>query len=101
MSDREGRRSFWGILGLYVAGSWICLQVVDVLGQNINMPSWAFSLTLTMLLIGLPITAASNDLVQPNRTRAGWRHKVSTVDCKDLTVVPAAPRLQTASDPAS
>jgi len=59
MSDREGRRSFWGILGLYVAGSWICLQVVDVLGQNINMPSWAFSLTLTLLLIGLPITAAT------------------------------------------
>ncbi|MCL7974010.1 MAG: formylglycine-generating enzyme family protein, partial [marine benthic group bacterium] len=59
MSDREGRRSFWGIVGLYVAGSWICLQVVDVLGQNISLPSWTFSLTLTLLLIGLPITAAT------------------------------------------
>jgi len=59
MKDGESRRSFWGILGLYVAGSWVCLQVVDVLGQNISMPSWAFSLTLTLLLIGLPITAAT------------------------------------------
>jgi len=59
MQDREGRRSFWGILGLYVAGSWICLQVVDVLGQNISLPSWTFSLTLALLLIGLPITAAT------------------------------------------
>jgi dienelactone hydrolase len=59
MNDREGRRSFWGILGLYVAGSWICLQVVDVLGQNISLPSWTFSFTLTLLLIGLPITAAT------------------------------------------
>jgi len=46
-------------VGLYVAGSWICLQVVDVLGQNISLPSWTFSLTLTLLLIGLPITAAT------------------------------------------
>lgn len=59
MNDGESRRSFWGILGLYVAGSWVCLQVVDVLGQNISLPSWAFSLTLTLLLIGLPITAAT------------------------------------------
>jgi dienelactone hydrolase len=59
MSEREGRRSSWGILGLYVAGSWVCLQVVDVLGQNISLPSWTFSLTLTLLLIGLPITAAT------------------------------------------
>ena len=59
MSERESRRSFWGILGLYVAGSWVCLQVVDVLGQNISLPSWTFSLTLTLLLIGLPITAAT------------------------------------------
>ena len=59
MKGREDRKSFWGILGLYVAGSWICLQVVDVLGQNISLPSWTFSLTLTLLLIGLPITAAT------------------------------------------
>ena len=59
MSDREGRRSFWGIVGLYVAGSWICLQVVDVLVQNFCLPSWTFSLTLTLLLLGLPITAAT------------------------------------------
>lgn len=59
MTDQRRRRSAWQILGLYVAGSWICLQVVDVLGQNIALPEWTFLLTLVLLLIGLPITAAT------------------------------------------
>ena len=59
MSDRKGHRPLWRVVGLYLAGSWVCLQVVDVLGQNVELPSWAFALTLVLLLIGLPITAAT------------------------------------------
>lgn len=59
MSQPTHRRSLWQVLGLYVAGSWVCLQVVDVLTQNIALPSWVFTLTLTLLLLGLPITAAT------------------------------------------
>jgi hypothetical protein len=47
------------VLGLYAAGSWVLLQVIDVLTQNIDLPPWVFTLTLTMLIIGLPITAAT------------------------------------------
>ena len=59
MSDRKGHRTLWQVLGLYAAASWICLQVVDILAENIPLPSWVFMLTLILLLIGLPITAAT------------------------------------------
>jgi hypothetical protein len=47
------------VIGLYAAGSWVVLQVIDVLTQNISLPPWVFTLTLTLLLIGLPITATT------------------------------------------
>ncbi|HSG97028.1 MAG TPA: SUMF1/EgtB/PvdO family nonheme iron enzyme, partial [Woeseiaceae bacterium] len=55
-SERHGR-SLWQVLGIYIAASWVCLQVVDVLSQNIGFPSWVFTLTLGMLVAGLPVTA--------------------------------------------
>jgi dienelactone hydrolase len=66
------KRSIWQALGLYLAGSWICLQVVDVLGQNITLPDWTFLLTLVLLLIGLPITAATAYL--QSRAQEGEGH---------------------------
>lgn len=56
---REARRNFVSVIGLYAAGSWLVLQVVDVLNQNLGLPPWAFSLALTLLLIGLPIVAVT------------------------------------------
>ena len=52
---KESRNTFLSVLGIYAAGSWGVLQVVDVLAQNIGLPPWAFSLALTLLIIGLPI----------------------------------------------
>jgi hypothetical protein len=85
MSNRKGKRSLWQILGLYAAGSWVFLQVVDVLGQNIRLPSWAFILTLILLLIGLPITAATAYLqsrpvqaADERDQRRGLQHRLLT-----------------------
>ncbi len=47
------------MVGFYAAGSWVVLQVIDVLNQNVGLPPWAFSLALTFLLIGLPIVATT------------------------------------------
>ena len=55
-SERRGR-SLWQVLGIYAAVSWVCLQAVDVMAQNIGLPSWVFTLTLGMLIAGLPVTA--------------------------------------------
>jgi len=59
MARERHQRSLWQVLGIYVAASWVCLQVVDVLTQNIGLPSWVFTLTLSMLAVGLPVTAAT------------------------------------------
>ncbi len=59
MSRSTHQRSLWQVLGLYAAGSWVVLQVIDVLNQNVGLPPWVFTMTLTLLLIGLPIIAAT------------------------------------------
>jgi pimeloyl-ACP methyl ester carboxylesterase len=59
MSRITHQRSLWQVLGLYAAGSWVVLQVIDVLNQNVGLPPWVFTLTLVLLIIGLPITAAT------------------------------------------
>ncbi|MCL7968484.1 MAG: tetratricopeptide repeat protein [marine benthic group bacterium] len=50
-----GGRSLIQILALYGAGSWLVLQVVDVLTDNMGLPDWVFPFALILLLIGLPI----------------------------------------------
>ena len=50
-----GGRSLVQILALYAAGSWLVLQVVDVLTDNMGLPDWVFPFALILLLIGLPI----------------------------------------------
>jgi formylglycine-generating enzyme required for sulfatase activity/predicted esterase len=52
-------RSLWQVLGAYAAASWFCLQIIDVLTQNMGLPAWVFTLTLGILIVGLPVTAAT------------------------------------------
>ena len=53
------RRSIWQVLGIYVVGSWLVLQVVDTLAGALNLPDWAPPLALFLLIIGLPIVLAT------------------------------------------
>ncbi len=50
-----GGRTLLQVLGIYAAGSWLVLQVVDVLKENMGLPDWVFPFALVLLLIGLPI----------------------------------------------
>lgn len=68
MSKPTHQRSLWQVLGLYAAASWICLQVVDVLTQNIPLPRWVFTLTLGLLVLGLPVAAVTAYLQGIGRT---------------------------------
>ena len=52
-------RSLWQVLGIYLAGSWVVLQVVDQLVQSAGLPDWVPSLALVLLLIGLPMVLAT------------------------------------------
>lgn len=57
LEPRIGRtpRSIWQILVIYVVGSWIALQVVDLLADIIWLPDWFPQFTLALLVIGLPV----------------------------------------------
>jgi len=54
-----GGRTLLQALGLYAAGSWLVLQVVDVLKDNMGLPDWVFPFAFVLLLIGLPIIPVS------------------------------------------
>jgi tetratricopeptide (TPR) repeat protein len=54
-----GGRTLLQVLGLYAAGSWLVLQVVDVLKDNMGLPDWVFPFAFVLLLIGLPIILAT------------------------------------------
>jgi TolB-like protein/Flp pilus assembly protein TadD len=52
-------RSLWQVLGIYLVGSWIALQVVDVLANNFGLPEWFPAFALALLVLGLPIVLAT------------------------------------------
>ncbi|MDP2470848.1 MAG: tetratricopeptide repeat protein [Candidatus Palauibacterales bacterium] len=49
------RSAMWRVLAVYVGASWVVLQVVDVVKQNMGLPDWVFPFALVLLLIGLPV----------------------------------------------
>jgi tetratricopeptide (TPR) repeat protein len=55
----SGRRTLWQILAVYVGASWVVLQVVDVVKDNMGLPDWVFPFALLLLLVGLPIIVAT------------------------------------------
>ena len=57
--DKLQHRSIWQVLGIYVFGSWIALQVVDVLGNNFDLPAWFPRFTLALLVTGLPVVVVT------------------------------------------
>jgi tetratricopeptide (TPR) repeat protein len=53
------RRSVWQVLGIYLAGSWIALQVVDTLNSTIGLPDWFPGAAFGLLAVGLPIVLST------------------------------------------
>ena len=47
------RRSLWQVLGIYLAGSWVALQVVAQLADSVGFPDWVEPFALVLLIIGL------------------------------------------------
>lgn len=50
------RRSLWQTLGVYLAGSWGALQVIDILVNSLDLPRWLPAGAILLILAGLPIT---------------------------------------------
>jgi TolB-like protein len=52
-------RSLWQVLGIYLAGSWIALQVVEIVVETASLPDWLPGMALVLLIIGLPVVMAT------------------------------------------
>jgi hypothetical protein len=53
------RRSVWQVLGVYLAVSWLVFSLVRLLTNLAGLPDWTPTMTLALLLIGLPIVTAT------------------------------------------
>ena len=59
MTNRTHKSILWKVIGVYAAASWVVLQVVDVLADNVGLPPWVFTFALILLVIGLPVVGAT------------------------------------------
>jgi len=64
------RRSLWQVLAVYLAGSWVAVQVVDALTRTAGLPEWVPPFALVLLIIGFPVVMATA-IVQEGRPGEG------------------------------
>ncbi|UCC83375.1 MAG: hypothetical protein JSW46_00140, partial [Gemmatimonadota bacterium] len=53
------RRSLWQVLGIYVVGAWIALQVADTVTAALGLPDWVPQVALVLLIVLLPVVLAT------------------------------------------
>jgi eukaryotic-like serine/threonine-protein kinase len=53
------RRSLWQVLGVYAVSSWVVLEVAGTLTSVLGLPDWVPSLSLVLLVVGLPVVLAT------------------------------------------
>ena len=53
------QRSLWQIVGIYLAASWVVLQVVGQIADSLVLPAWVEPLAIILLLVGFPIVLAT------------------------------------------
>ncbi len=87
-------RSVWQVLAVYLGVSWVALQVVDLLKQNMGLPDWVFPFAIVLLVIGLPIILATAMLqgrpgaaadVAPAQAAPGTESQPSPPPAADMT----------------
>jgi tetratricopeptide (TPR) repeat protein len=53
------QRALWQIVGIYLAASWVVLQVVGQIADSLVLPEWVEPLSIILLLVGFPIVLAT------------------------------------------
>src|SRR5690606_12580396 len=79
------------VLGVYAGISFGALQAVDVFIDRLALPDWVFTGALLLLLLGLPLIAATA-LVQAPRAKPTPRPEPADADSASATASPAAAR---------
>ena len=79
-ANRMRTSRVWGVLAVYLGASWVVLQIVDVVKQNLGLPDWVFPFALLLLLIGLPVILATAFLQGGRRPAASSGTGAATPD---------------------
>ncbi|MDX1394407.1 MAG: tetratricopeptide repeat protein [Gemmatimonadota bacterium] len=95
--DEIHRRSLWQVLSIYLAGSWVALQVVEQLAEAAGLPSWVRPLALVLLVIGLPIVMATAFVQEGMTTKAPEAPSQSLADVGEVAPPPREPTTGAAS----
>jgi len=53
------RKSIWQVVGIYLLGGWIALQVVETLVDSLGLPEWFPAFAVMLLIVGFPIVVAT------------------------------------------
>lgn len=90
-------RSLWQVAGLYAAGAWVALQVVDVLSDAFDLPGRFAAIALGILIVGFPIVLSTAHLQRRrfDRVAAGSGGSSGQEDAGDGPGADAAPRVLT------
>lgn len=80
------QRSIWQVLGIYVAGSWVALEVAGTITESFGLPEWFPAFALALLVLGLPMVLATAFVQEGGAARApeeplpsrGLRHRAFT-----------------------
>ena len=83
------RRSIWQVLGIYLAASWLVLQIVDVLADSLTLPDWFAPLAVVLLLVGLPIVLATAFVQEGPPT--GTRREPASISSPTPPSTPSSP----------
>ena len=80
--DRMKNNTALRVLAVYLGASWVVLQVVDVVKQNMGLPDWVFPFAVVLLVIGalsgylplfLGIVAAGSAITAIQRVAMAYR----------------------------
>ena len=89
------RRSLWQVLGIYLAGAWIALQVVEQLTEAAGLPEWVRPFSLVLLVLGFPIVMATAFVQEGLSRKEPEAPKQSLADIGEIS--PPPPREATAA----
>jgi tetratricopeptide (TPR) repeat protein len=90
-------RSLWQVAGLYAAGAWVALQVVDVLSDAFDLPGRFAAIALVLLISGFPVVLATAYLQHRRSDMPATGGEVGDqgADSREGAEVPGARRLLT------
>lgn len=74
------QRSVWQVLTVYLAISWVALQVVETVVDSANLPEWLPGFALVLLVIGFPVVVATAFVQEGAPGTVGGRTEVEDGD---------------------